>query len=77
MKVANERHSKTITQRGHVQKTSVLTARLTAKQLANARLLNVYSYHTHSLFNMHNIHDLYNLGVRFICEYGYVGDAAC
>lgn len=25
MKVANERHSKTITQRGHVQKTSVLT----------------------------------------------------
>ncbi len=30
MKVANERHSKTITQRGHVQKTSVLTAGLTA-----------------------------------------------
>ncbi|KAI3376186.1 hypothetical protein L3Q82_016393 [Scortum barcoo] len=28
MKVANERHSKTITQRGHVQKTSVPTAQL-------------------------------------------------
>lgn len=38
MKVANERHSKTITQRGHVQKTSVLTAGLTANQLANTPL---------------------------------------
>lgn len=49
MKVANERHSKTITQRGHVQKTSVLTAGLTANQLANTPLQIEASAHSCSL----------------------------
>lgn len=63
MKVANERHSKTITQRGHVQKTSVLTARLTAKQLVNWLWRQPGLISHHPLFIIHSVPDICNGGV--------------